>query len=87
MYLNTEDIELLGSGIRARVKELEKILLPFFGTPRSQLNLMGANQLEKVNLDSPEQLLQALKRKGIEAKDTTRHTLNMLARNHEEISA
>ncbi|NLN82884.1 MAG: bifunctional 3'-5' exonuclease/DNA polymerase [Firmicutes bacterium] len=87
MYLNTEDLELLGRGIRARVKELEKILLPFFGTPRSQLNLMGANQLEKVNLDSPEQLLQALKRKGIEAKDTTRHTLNMLARNHEEISA
>lgn len=87
MYLNAGALETLGQGIKTRVKELETKLLPFLGTPKTQLNLLGTGEIKEINLDSPEQLLQALKNKGLNVKDTSKHTLNMLARDHEEVAA
>lgn len=86
MFLNLEAMETLGREIKERISLLEVKLLPFLGQSKKQLNLLGADEVSDINLDSPEQLRAALQRKGLIVQDTNRHTLNRLSEEHPEVA-
>jgi len=86
MFLNLEAMETLGREIKQQISVLEVKLLPFLGQAKKQMNLLGAEEISNINLDSPEQLRAALQRKGLTVQDTNRQTLNRLAEEHPEVA-
>jgi DNA polymerase I-like protein with 3'-5' exonuclease and polymerase domains len=86
MFLNLEAMETLGREIKQQISVLEVKLLPFLGQAKKQMNLLGAEEIGDINLDSPEQLRTALQRKGLTIQDTNRQTLNRLAEEHQEVA-
>ncbi len=86
MFLNVTAMENLGREIKQQIDALEVKLQPFLGQRKKQMNLLGAEEVSDINLDSPDQLRAALQRKGITVQDTNRHTLHRLSQEHPEVA-
>jgi DNA polymerase I-like protein with 3'-5' exonuclease and polymerase domains len=81
VYLDVQRWRDLVAGIRVEHHRIAEELQQEFGAAAPQMSLFGG-ATERINLDSPAQVKEALARMGIEVEDTREWTLQKLARQH-----
>ncbi|MGH9767686.1 MAG: DNA polymerase, partial [Blastocatellia bacterium] len=81
VYLDVERWRELVGRIRVEHEQVAEELQQALGVGSQQMSLFGGLS-ERINLDSPAQVKEALARIGIEVEDTREWTLQKLARKH-----